>query len=365
MREVIFIVQQLSQPRCIKRIKNFIDLGYKVRVFGFNNGLYQVNLHQASFDVEETMIINKNSRKLLKVIKYFKFISYVLKTSKKEDVIYVFGFEIGVLLSFLYRGEFVYEEADVPAARVKHPLLRALMVYLDKRIIRKSQLTVFTSEGFQDYLFPQEKIYSHKTIFLHNKLHSDFRYKARLRPSEVDLTSISFGFVGLIRYPNTILRFAKIVGTHFPQHHFHFWGDAEGNILDNENWSQYGNLFFHGGFANPGDLAKIYSTIDINIACYDPASGNVRIAEPNKLYESIFFGKPIVVTADTYVHSRVESLGVGFGIDSLSDQSIIRFISNLTNDAILTCQLNCIKMNVDDLIDNPVRDMKLIKDYLL
>ena len=53
MKNIIFIVQQISQPRCIKRIKNFIDAGYKVRVFGFNNGLYQENLDLVDFKIEE------------------------------------------------------------------------------------------------------------------------------------------------------------------------------------------------------------------------------------------------------------------------------------------------------------------------
>ena len=365
MREIIFIVQQLSQPRCIKRIKNFLDAGYKVRVFGFNNGLYQDNLHRAGFDIEEAKLINKNSRQLTKVTQYVTFIRYVLKKTKKEDVIYAFGFEIGAVVSLFFKGMFVYEEADVSAARFKNPLLRAFLIYLDKHIIRRSQLTVFTSEGFQDYLFPKEKKYLHKTLFIKNKLHNSFRHKLRTKSSEVNLSSISFGFVGLIRYPNTILRFAKIVGRHFPEHRFHFWGDVEGNILDDEDWSKYSNVYFHGGFANPRDLTKIYSTIDINVACYDPVSGNVSIAEPNKLYESIFFGKPLLVTADTYVHRRVESLGIGFGINALSDEAITIFLKNLTYDAILTCQLSCLKVSVDDLVDNPVRDMKLIKEYLV
>ena len=364
MREIIFIVQQLSQPRCIKRITNFIDAGYQVRVFGINNGLYQENLHRANFDVEESMLINKNGRTLTKIVQYFTFIRYALQAAKKENIVYAFGFEVGAVVSLLYRGKFVYEEADVSAARVKQPLLRSFLVYLDKRIIGRSQLTVFTSEGFQDYLFPQEKKYSHKTLLIKNKLHNSFRYQVRTPSSEVNVSSISFGFVGLIRYSNTILRFAKIVGSRFPEHRFHFWGDSAGNILDDENWSKYSNVYFHGGFANPRDLAKIYATIDINVACYDPASGNVSIAEPNKLYESMFFGKPLVVTAGTYVHRRVESFGIGFGIDALSDEAITTFIENLTTDAISTCQLNCFEVTADQLVDNPIKDMELIKEYL-
>ena len=364
MRDVIFIVQQLSQPRCIKRIRNFINAGYKVRIFGFNNGLYQENLDVADFKIEEQFILNKNASAFIKVLHYFKFIRSILKKVKEEDVVYAFGFEVGVIVSFLHRGRFVYEEADVSAARVKQTLLRTLLLQLDRRIIRKSTLTIFTSEGFQDYLFPREKPYSHKTLFLLNKLDNSFKGEERVNISHIDISSIDFGFIGLIRYPNTILRFAKIIGSYFPQHRFHFWGDVDGNILDNEDWSKFSNVYFHGRFKNPSDLKDIYSTIDINIACYDPASGNVHIAEPNKLYESIFFGKPLIVTENTYLHKRIELFGVGFGINSLSNEAIVSFIKDLEASLILKCQLNCFKIRSEDLVDDPEKDMQLIKDYL-
>lgn len=364
MSDIIFIVQQLSQPRCLKRIHNFLDAGYKCRVFGFNNGLYEDNFIQAGFEAEEVRSIRKNDGKFSKVIQYFKFIKSVLHTVKEGDVVYAFGFEIGTVVSFLYGGRFIYEEADISASRAKLSPFRAFLVYLDKRIIRKSQLTIFTSEGFQDYLFPYENPFAQKILFIHNKLHDSFRFETRTQSKELNVSSIDFGFVGLIRYPDSILRFARVIGQYFPQHRFHFWGEAEGNILHSVDWSLYSNVYFHGGFRNPDDLINIYSTFDINVCCYDPTSENVRIAEPNKLYESIFFGKPLVVSLGTFLQKRVESLGIGFAINSLSDHAICSFIGKLTVDALLACQRNCIKVPSVDVINDPKGDMELIGEYL-
>ena len=364
MKNIIFIVQQISQPRCIKRIKNFIDAGYKVRVFGFNNGLYQENLDLVDFKIEEQRQINKKANPFIKVLHYFKFIRYVLQKINKKDTVYAFGFEVGSIVSMLHSGNYIYEEADVSAARVKNSFIRAFLIYLDRLIIQRSKLTVFTSKGFQDYLFPREKPYSKKTMFLLNKLDSSFRNKEREQKKQLDISSIDFGFIGLIRYPNTILRFAKLVGENFPQHRFHFWGDVEGNILEIEDWSQFSNIYFYGSFANPTDLEDIYSNIDINIACYDPNSGNVNIAEPNKLYESIFFGKPLIVTENTYLHQRIQSLEVGFGINALSDEAIISFIQNLTLENISACQMNCYKVRIDELVNNPESDMEQFNELI-
>ena len=54
---------------------------------------------------------------------------------------------------------------------------------------------------------------------------------------------------------------------------------------------RYPNIFLHGSFSNPQDLAKVYESFDVCVTCYGTSSGNVKIAEPNKLYESIYFCK--------------------------------------------------------------------------
>tara|TARA_B110000240_G_scaffold184617_1_gene219435 strand:+ start:2963 stop:4066 length:1104 start_codon:yes stop_codon:yes gene_type:complete len=364
MINIVFIVQQLSQPRCIKRIQLFRDAGYNCHVFGFNNGLYTDNLEGIDFDINEKWYINKSLNKVKKIGIYKNKIEHVINQINSEDIIYAFGFEIGSIVSFLWKFKFIYEEADVSASRINNSLLRKTLVYLDKRIIRKSILTIFTSEGFQDYLFPDGNPYAKKTIFIHNKLHHSFLDNNRPFRDFKTIECIKFGFVGLIRYPNTIVRFAEVIGTNFPNHEFHFFGEAEGNCLDNINWTKFSNIKFHGKFKNPEDLPLIYNNIDINIVCYDPASGNVRIAEPNKLYESIFFNVPLVVSQGTFLQRRVKELKVGYSINALSNSSIIHFVESLNTVNIRQKIKNSCNISTNKLVNNPLDDMSLIKKFL-
>src|SRR5690606_6294601 len=135
--------------------------------------------------------------------------------------------------------------------------------------------------------------------------------------------------------------FAQVIGSEFPQHTFHFWGVEDGEILKNTDWTQFKNIYFHGKFQSPKDLDKIYSAIDINIVCYDTQSENVKIAEPNKFYESIYFNKPIVVSRDTFLEKRVKALNTGFSILANENAEISRFIKNLKTEELTSIQLNC------------------------
>lgn len=364
MSKIVFIVQQLSQPRCIKRIEHFRNMGYTCKVYGFNNGLYEDNLKNLDFKIEEEWRINKGLSKLKKIILYRKYIKEVTKQIDGNDILYTFGFEIGSIVSFMWKHKYIYEEADVSASRIKNKLLRESLLKIDRRIIKKSILTIFTSEGFPNYIFDSNNPYDHKTIFIHNKLHESFYFSLRPKSTKFDVSSIKFGFVGLIRYPNTIVRFAEVIAKHFPSHEFHFFGEAENNVLDNFDWSSYSNIKFHGKFKNPEDLASIYSKIDINVVCYDPSSINVRIAEPNKLYESIYFNTPIVVSQDTFLCNRVKNLEVGFCINALSDSSIITFVNSIEEEKLKSIQEKCSSISENDLINNPDIDMQKIKKFL-
>jgi glycosyltransferase involved in cell wall biosynthesis len=352
MTEIVFIVQSITQPRCIKRIEAFINAGYKVKVYGFQTGLFTENLTTVTFPIEKIISRDKKDSRLKKVFFFCNQIREILKQNKK-CVFYFFGFEIGAIAYLLGCSNFIYEEADVSASRFKNRIIRNLLLRLDRKIIRKSICTVLTSEGFVNYLF---KEFPPSNIFIQaNKLDVFFEKNnyPELSEKKINLNALKFGFIGLIRYPNTIVRFARVVGSNYKNHEFHFFGDLENeNFIDKEEFKKYTNVFFHGSFKNPTDLQKIYEAVDINIVCYDTSSGNVEIAEPNKFYESIFFRTPIVVSKGTFLSTKVERFKIGIGIDASNDQGIINFIDFLSEQQLKSYISEMESIPKKSLIDN-------------
>lgn len=354
MRTIVFIALQLSQPRCIKRIQAVYDAGLPIMVYGFDSGLYNDSLKSLPFPVTEIIKRTKEDSKLKKIVFFRNTVSRILKENRKDDLYYVFGHELGLFVRFLKCRNYVYEEADVTAARIRNSYYRNLMLRADRSIIKHSLLTVFTSSGFIKYLYPNEDAPVDKIVLMPNKLSPYFKDKTMLtvdgRPFDAD--RIRFGFIGLIRYPNTIIRFAKVVGRVFPQHEFHFYGDVEKQSFIDDEVQSYSNVFFHGRFRNPEDLQAIYKEIDISVVCYDVRSGNVRIAEPNKIYESIFFETPLVVSKGTFLSERVRELGIGYEIDASDDGEIERFIKGL-NESEFEVKRNQLKsIPKDEVIDD-------------
>ena len=64
---------------------------------------------------------------------------------------------------------------------------------------------------------------------------------------------------------------------------------------------------------------KLYDHVDIINAVYGNSSLIVRSALPNKLYDCIYYKKPIMVCAQTYLAAVVQKYHLGFAVDPETD----------------------------------------------
>lgn len=361
--KIIFILSSVSQPRCIKRIKSFIMKGYDVEIYGFDRGKYSQN---ATIDGKRINIVGTKkdgSGYFEKLIQTFKAISKIIRHHKSpHNVFYVFGIYQAIFMTFFDK-KYIYEISDILYGYSKFDKLRSLFKKIDQFLIKKSTLTVFTSAGFTHFFFTEKPA---NIIIQPNKINPSFRNN--IRPSlctPQDSKRLTYSYVGAFRSPNTIFRFAQIIGEYYPNHYFNFYGES---ALSNEAINiadKYSNVSFFGSYKNPDDLFDIYNSIHLVIACYDTSDLNERILEPNKLYEALYFKKPIVVSKNTYLADRVKHFGCGFAIDASSDQSIIAFIESLSIEKIKEVEENILKVSLDEIIDdNAVKIINYLENKL-
>ena len=350
--KIVFLLESISQPRCIKRINSFIAGGFDVDIYGIDRGKYNEN---ACVSGKNITIIDKQTdgkNHLRKFINNLKAIKKITETYDKSDTLfYSFGYALSLSLKLNGCKNYVYEISDILYGYKKFEFLMPLFKKLDIFLIRKSKLTVMTSEGFANFFFRNK--WPDNIIIQPNKLNVFFLDKQR--PSiNFDLNShkLRFAYVGAFRYPNTVFRFAKIIGEHYPQHEFHFYGDStltKEVILISE---KYDNVKYFGPFKNPDDLISIYDNLDLVVACYDIQSLNERIAEPNKLYEALFFNKPIIVSEKTFLSKKVKDIECGYIIDASKDETLINFIDSLKNEDINSKRKNISKIKKQEIIDD-------------
>lgn len=355
-RKIVFIIGSISQPRVIKRINSFINSGYEVEIYGFDRGKYNVNaeIKGAKINIVGKQEDGKNY--ISKIKQSYSLHKKLNEKYKSEDTIFYFFSFMTAFFSLFFSYKYIYEISDILYGYRKFKPVEWLFKIIDKKMIKKSILTIMTSEGFKDYFFGDKII--NNIVLQPNKLSP---YFLDVNRNNIDFSynkdNISFSFIGAFRYPNTIFRFAHVIGKHFPQHKFKFYGDSSLTDQVKDIAKLYANVEYYGEYKNPDDLLAIYNEVDFIVACYDVDGLNERIAEPNKMYEAIFFKKPILVSSNTFLAKQVEKYKSGYAINASKDDNIINFINSLTDNGIKEIKDNIEKVNAMDLIDDNAKQI--------
>lgn len=351
-RKIVFITNILRQPRCIRRINDFIERGYNVKVYGYDRVGDNRNLPSFEFNC-----LGKNSSMDSYLKRFHNMRKSIVGTLEREGVeciYYIFSLDIAIATLSVKRDIlFCYEISDLMELQVKNKLLSNILVYLNRKIIKRSILNIYTSEGFVNYLDRKNELLD-KTIVLPNKLNRNCLDYRLIKKEAINLNNIKFGFTGAIR-TETIYKFIEMIGE-LGKHEVHLYGiftdENNGRYSIKELVDKFHNVYYHGPFKNPDDFPYIYSNIDIVLSYYN-ASRNDMYLEPNKLYESIFYECPIIVSDNTFVGNKVKKQNIGYTISDSSRSSLINFVNSINESNYLE-KLSAIKMiPKEESVDNP------------
>ena len=366
MKKIVFVSTAMTAPYVLKKIKAFRAKGYDTILYAYNRGNDFERLGNQDFGkIIDLGYFESGKGYLKKLLYHIKSLKRVFSENQEEDSICIlFMFDLALINNLFYRRKIVYHISDLTYTKTRLQPLVTLFRKIDRGIVRKSYLTMVTSRGFCRYLYPEGDIYN-KFIEVPNYLQEDNPYKREEVKLISNTDSLRFGFVGLSRYESPI-RFAKVIGERYPKHSFAFFGNGIPELIDKIEalTSTYSNISSHGRFNSSTDLADIYSNIDILICCYDILNMNVRLAEPNKLYEAIFFNKPIVVSSNTYLAEKVNSLGVGYSVNCEDEKDIISFIDSLSAEGINETIKKIQGIPTSRLIDNGDKVVKDIVEHI-
>lgn len=76
-----------------------------------------------------------------------------------------------------------------------------------------------------------------------------------------------------------------------------------------------GNIFYYGPLPYD-DILALEKKCDIMTALQDPSVPNNRYSAPNKFYEALMLGKPIVMVRNGSIYKEIEKNGIGETIDA-------------------------------------------------
>ncbi len=90
------------------------------------------------------------------------------------------------------------------------------------------------------------------------------------------------------------------------------------------------NIHWHGKIDYQESLA-LYFQSDVILATYDPAIANNRLGSPNKIFEAMMLGKPVIVAENTNMDRVIRETNAGI---------VVRYgdLENLENTLSALCE---------------------------
>ena len=363
MKKLVFIMAGMGNPNNIKRIEEAIARGFDVDVYAFDG------MRDGPRDPEGVEV--KMLEGFSSDMPYWKRIGLVVKGLKSvlshyndnEAIYYLFRNDKAIFFTLLSSRPYIFEEADMTHTNFKSALLRNIVEKRLRKVIRKSIVSVFRSEGFLEYHFGDKR--PDNIYVIPNRLHSDILNIPSKEYTGFDEKHLRFGFVGGIRY-NTVYTFAETVLKRFPNHEFHFFGQFPSK-QNEELFSplqRFQQCHFHGPFSSPSDLPEIYSKIDVLLSAYDVTMINPRYAEPNKLYEALYFETPIIVSSNSFLSEKVARLGVGYDVDALNEDAIVKLVESINKESLEEKRKNLSCIDKKTCINNNEEFFALLKEKL-
>ena len=341
---IVFILTSVNDTHMMKRAFEFVENGYKVKLYGFSRS---VNINSDYNLPVEILGMMPEKHYFYRLFFMYKALSKIRNDISSDSIMYYFGQDIAMVANRVFHYPYYYEECDLSFSYVGNGFIRSALHWLDRRVIRNSLRTILTSEGFCQYHFGNNR--PTNITVIPNRLDPKCQEFSYVPSDSPDMSNLRIGYVGKIRFRSTF-EFFKYASKK-DNVSLSFYGVEAWFSKDDEQGFDAlcadGKIKCFGRFKSPEDLASIYSKIDLTIATYDVDKINPKWAEPNKLYEAIYYETPIIVSSNCYLSDVVEKLGVGFSVKTSDEQSMKSFFESLTLDSIEEKKKACRSLGKD------------------
>lgn len=344
--KVVLIAPRTSQPRYHKRAVQLSMVG-PVEVFAFKRKYYEENIFPSQLPFTSLGRL-EDGRYLARPLSILKAI-YTIRTKlkdRKSCLFYAMSLDCWLIarLCGITRG--YYEVGDLRLAEGYGKFFRVIENLLSRTLLG----FVLTSRFFYDHFYrtrvtvPKERVH-----IIDNKVNVSL---AGMRPKSKRFSDgrVVIGLIGLLRYRRPIDLLLNFVLSKPESYVIECYGD--GPLRGFVESRACENIRYHGSFKNPEELPKIYSAIELNFTVYDSSTRNVRLALPNKLFESAFFGVPIVCCRETSVGTLVEEWQIGKMVGISSPEEFEEDMSSIDKKWLQRCSINCFNRATSELLDD-------------
>ena len=270
----------------------------------------------------------KNIRHLLKY--QVALFSYLTKNRQNYDYIHACDFDTiipALICKLLFRKRVVYDIFDFYADMLRNvpDFLRQFIRRVDLFLIGFADAVIIADEGRIEQIKGSKP---KKLVVIYNSppLVTDFKESPLKKVSSNNLV---IAYIGLLQRERGIFEMIDVARNH-PEWKLVLGGYGAEEEEIKEKIKGLGNVEFLGRVPYEKAL-EVYASSDVMFATYDPRIPNHRYSSPNKLFEAMMLGKPIIVAKNTGMDKIVEKYGLGFVVEYGNKKDLEKAITSIAN----------------------------------
>lgn len=237
---------------------------------------------------------------------------WLLKNSKSYDLIHAYDFDTGFtaskIASFLKK-KVVYDIADyyIDSHNLSSSHIGKIIQKAENKIINKVDAVIICTEKRKQQISPSKP---KKLVVIHNSpITFDPQKEIKNKFIKSDSSKLKIVYVGILSNNRFIKEIADIV-IEREDCEFHVGGFGELESYFHNLSISYKNIYYYGKIPYAKTL-QLESESDVIPAIYNPRVPNHFYAAPNKFYEALMLGKPLIMAKNTGMDDYIEKYCIG------------------------------------------------------
>ncbi len=346
---LIFFSPERTDARSIKRIEALQDQGWKVLGLTFHRAHVLTSVSPTWEDICLGVTYSKRYfQRAFAILRSLHVIWQLRHRIRTASCLYAINADNSLLALFARwvsrrRIPLAVEIADIQPAMNRPNLIGKTLRFIERVVLRRSQLLITTSPGFLRHYFTPIQHYHGPHFLLENKVYP---------PPAEDLPPSSpppappwrIGYFGVFRCQRSLDLIAGLAQGGSVE--FYLRGVPGGGI-DAEAFrhtvTTTPGITWEGGYTYPTDLPSMYSQIHLSW-CFDfsAAGANSAWLLPNRIYEGGLHHRPALTLTDTETAHWILEKKLGWSFPETDLQTHLHhFLTHLTPDQWAAVQSLC------------------------
>lgn len=311
----------VDDSRITKEANALLKNGYQVTIYGWDRSQKIkgniLKLENGEIHLDYCSIpcsYGGGIKNILKILQFFRQLKKYLKQNHKNyDIIHSCDLDTGIIarkIARKYQKKLVYDIFDYYTDSHSFPKpISTILEGIEVKTINHADVTILCTEQRKEQIckaHPKKIITIHNTPNIPANLKDiDFKIKGKSK-------NIKVVYVGVLQDHRLLKEISEQVKDH-DNIELHIGGFGIYENYFKQMDKKYDNIYFYGSMEYKNVL-KLESQADILFATYDPSILNHKYSAPNKVYEAMALGKPIIVCKNTGVDKIVEEHHFGLTI---------------------------------------------------